>query len=128
ARRRASFSNGHAKLVRNDFAARAQFVDRAAEIDGVPKDDGGDSEVEAGDAVALVLEGAVADFAEAMKEHGARERIARLALVEARVGPSPQGGIANPVDRERRTLQAADFLERLGEGVLSGISSETAQD
>jgi hypothetical protein len=36
------------KLVRDDFAARAQFVGGAAEIDGVPEDDGGDGEIEAG--------------------------------------------------------------------------------
>ncbi len=54
------------KLVRNDFAARAQLVDGAAEIDGVPEDDGGDGEIKAGGAVALVFENAVADFAETM--------------------------------------------------------------
>ena len=97
------------KLVGNDFAARAQLVDGAAEIDGVPENDGGDGEIEAGGAVALVFEGAVADFAEAMEEHGAREGVARLALVEAGVGPPAQGGVADPVEREQRALQPPDF-------------------
>ena len=35
------------KIVGNDFAARAQLIDGAAEIDGVPKDDCGDGEIEA---------------------------------------------------------------------------------
>jgi hypothetical protein len=34
------------KLVGNGFAARAKFIDGAADIDGVPKDDGGDGEIE----------------------------------------------------------------------------------
>src|SRR6516164_4662273 len=70
------------KLAGNDFAARAQPVDGKSEIDGVPKDDGGDGEIETGGAVALVFESPVTDFAEAMKEHGAREGVARFALVE----------------------------------------------
>ena len=35
------------KIVGNDFATRAQLIDGAAEIDGVPKDDCGDGEIEA---------------------------------------------------------------------------------
>ena len=58
------------QFVRDDFAARAQLADCAAEIDGVPEDDGGDGEIEAGGTVALVFESPVADFAEAMEEHG----------------------------------------------------------
>ena len=75
------------KLVGNDFAARAQLFDGAAEIDGVPKDDGGDGEIEARGAIALVFEGPIADFAEAVEEHGAGEGVARFALVETGVGP-----------------------------------------
>ena len=97
------------KLVGNDFAARTQFGDSAAEIDGVPEDDGGDGKVEAGGAVALVFESPIADFAEAMEEHGAREGVARFALVEAGVGASAQGGIADPVECEQSALQATDL-------------------
>ena len=53
------------KLIRNDFAARTQFVDGAAEIEGVPENDGGDDEIEARGAIALVFERAITDFAEA---------------------------------------------------------------
>src|SRR5271157_1016838 len=116
------------KLVRNDFAARAQLVDGAAEIDGIPENDGGDGEIEAGSAVALVFEGPVPDFPEAMKEHGARESVARLSFIEAGIGPPPQGGIADPVEREQSALQTADFAKRLGERVLPGIGGKTAQD
>src|SRR5208282_5119716 len=68
--------NVRKKLVGNDFAARAQLVDGAAEIGGVPQDDGGDGEIEAGGAVALVLEGPIADFARRWK-NAARARALR---------------------------------------------------
>ena len=97
------------KLIRDDFATRAQFVDGATEIDGIPEDDGGDGEIETGGAVALILEGPIADFAEAVKEYGARERIARLTLIETGIGPPAQDGVADPVEREQSALQAADF-------------------
>ena len=70
------------KLVGDGFTARAQLVDGAPEIDGVPEDDRGDCEIEAGSAVALIFECAVADFAETMEENGSGERVARLAFVE----------------------------------------------
>ena len=46
------------KVIGQDIAARAQLAD-GAEMDGVPEDDGGGGEVEAGRAVTLVFEGAV---------------------------------------------------------------------
>jgi hypothetical protein len=51
----------------------------------------------------------------------AREGVARFALVEAGIGSPTQSGIADPAESEQGTLQAADFPERLGERVLSGI-------
>jgi hypothetical protein len=74
------------KIVGDGFAARAQLIDGAAEVDGVPEDDRSDREVEARGAVALIFEGAVADFAKTMKEHGSLESVVRLAFVEARIG------------------------------------------
>src|SRR3954467_2005284 len=79
----------------------AHCSDRAAQIAGVPQDDGrdeeieagsavllvlvgagGDEEVEAGGGVLLVLVGAVADFAEPMNEDGTRQAVTCLALIE----------------------------------------------
>jgi hypothetical protein len=97
------------KLAGNYFSTRAQFIEGAPEINGILEDDGGDGEVEARGPVALVFEGTVADFTEAMKEHGAREGVARLALVETCVGPPAQSRVADPVERKQRALQAADF-------------------
>lgn len=61
----------------------------------------------------MVFEGAVAVFLEAMKEHGSLEGVMSFAFVEAGVRAAAQGGIADPGEREQRTFQAADFLERL---------------
>ena len=60
----------------------AQGGDRAVQISGVPEGDGRDEEVETGGPMLLVFVGAVADFAEPMKKDGARQAVARFALVE----------------------------------------------
>ena len=101
------------QIVADGLAPGAQFGCGAAEIDGVPQDHGGDGEIEAGRPVFLIFEGPVADFAEAMKEHRPGERVARLALVEAGVGPPPQRRVADPVEGEERALQAPDLPQRL---------------
>ena len=63
------------KLVGN-LLGLAQGGNGAVEIAGVPQDDRGDEEVQAGSAMLLVLVGAVADFAEAMDEDGPRQAVA----------------------------------------------------
>ena len=47
------------QLVRQRFALSTELCNGAAEVDGVPEDDGHDREVEAGGTVALIFEGAV---------------------------------------------------------------------
>ena len=69
------------QLVGHVDAAAAQMTDSSVEIDGVPERHGRGDEGQAGGAMALVLEGAVAQFAEAVEEDGAGERVAGLALV-----------------------------------------------
>jgi hypothetical protein len=64
--------------IRYDLAVAAQGVERAAEIDGIPQDDGGRDQGEAADAVRRQLGGAVAQAAEAVEAHRMRERVARL--------------------------------------------------
>jgi hypothetical protein len=53
------------------FALGTKLGDGVAEINGVPEDDGGNREVEAGGPVALVFEGAVPDLAVTMEKQGA---------------------------------------------------------
>ena len=64
----------------------AKFCNGAAEVDGVPEDDGGDREVEPGGTVPLIFEGAGPDLAVTMKKQGAGPRVSGLALVETGVG------------------------------------------
>ena len=52
----------------------------------------------------LVLIGSVTDFAEAMQEHGTRQAIAGLALVELLPSRAAQFGIVDPVEREQCAL------------------------
>lgn len=73
------------EFIRDGLALGAQLGNSAAEIDRVSQDHGGNCEIEPGGAVALVLEGAVADFSVAMKEHSPGERVTRLAFVQSRV-------------------------------------------
>src|SRR5208282_2253406 len=48
----------------DDFALRAQLINGAPEIKGVPEGDGRDGKIEPGSPVSLIFEGAVTDFAE----------------------------------------------------------------
>ena len=48
----------------------------AVQITGIPQDDRGDEEVQAGRAMLLIFIGAVADFPEPMEEDGARQAVA----------------------------------------------------
>ena len=57
--------------------------DRFAEMGGIPVNDDGGEQVEAGHAVVLALAGAVADFALAPDPEGVLERVMSLALVQA---------------------------------------------
>jgi hypothetical protein len=55
------------QLVGQGFGLGTKLGNGVAEVDGVPEDDGGDREVEAGGTVALVFEGAVPDLAVTME-------------------------------------------------------------
>src|SRR3546814_18430626 len=72
------------------------------EIAGVPQDDGGDEQIEAGGAIGLVFEPPVAQLAELVEEECAGERVAGLALVESGLGAAAQVEIAQPVEHEDR--------------------------
>ena len=66
----------------------------------------------------LVLIGSVSDLAQAMKEHGTRQAVASLALVELLPRRAAQFGIIDPVEREQRALHAPQFAQGGGEAVL----------
>ena len=60
--------------------------DRFVEMGGIPVNDDGGQEVEAGHAVVLAFAGAVTDFALASDPERILERVMSLALVQAGVG------------------------------------------
>jgi hypothetical protein len=95
-----------------------QFGHGATEIDGIPEDHGRDGEVEAGSPISLIFEGAVTDFAEAMKEYRPGERVASLTFVESGARPPPQRRVADPIEGEEGTFETVDFPERLGQSIL----------
>lgn len=103
-------------------------ADGAAEIDGVPQDDRVDDEVEARGAIGHRLGDAVAQFAELMKEHGARQGMAAFALVEDGVGPPAQLGIEEPVADEDRALDPPDLAQRDRQPVLARRRGDLLED
>ena len=70
------------QIVGNRRSLRARLPDGTVEIDRVPMNYSGGDEAQARCAEALVFEGAVSNFALAMEEHRAAQRVACLALVE----------------------------------------------
>ena len=60
------------------------------EIAGIPQDDGGYEQIEAGGAIGLVLEPPVAQLAELVEEERPSERVAGLTLVEPGLGATAQ--------------------------------------
>ena len=87
----------------------AQRVRCPFQVNRVPQHDGCRNEIEAAGSVALLLEAAVADFAQAVEEHRPGERVARLALVQPSVHAATQLDALQPVPDEQRTLDTPQF-------------------
>ena len=64
--------------------------------------------------MALVLEGAVAQLAQAVEEDGAGERVAGLALVEDAAGAAALLGVVEPVEHEQGALDPTDLAQATG--------------
>jgi hypothetical protein len=114
------------QVLTDSHSIGAQFGNCMADIDRVPKDDGRDSEIETRSPVALILEGAGADFAAAVKEHQPGERVARLALVEAGRSSAVAVRVSDPVEGEDGAFEPSYLPKRLREGILFGVSGEPA--
>src|SRR3546814_6642274 len=84
-------------------------------------------EGQAGCTMALVLEGAVAQFAEPVEEDGAGERVAGLALVEDAAGAAPLVGIVEPVEHEQCALDPSNLAQGAGDRVLTRETRQLAQ-
>src|ERR1035438_2144425 len=99
-----------------------QRGDGAFEVDGVPKDDGSDNEIETTRPVALVLETAVTQVALPVEEHGAGKSVPGFAFIESNLDTSAQLRVFHPLQHEKRALDAPDFTKRGVEAVLAGIT------
>lgn len=106
----------------------ASGLDSMAEMQGVPVDDDGGEQVEAGDPVMLTFGGTIADFALASDAQDVLERVMRLALVEADLRAALHADIEDPVDDEQSPLDPADLAQRGGQIVLAWTGGELAQD
>ena len=67
-----------------------------------------------------MVEGAVADFAETVEEHGSGEGVVYFAFVQAVVHASSQVDALEPVEDEQGAFDPSDFAERDCDAVLSG--------
>lgn len=83
----------------------------ALQIDRVPQHDGRRHQVEAAGPVALLLEAAVADFAQTVEEYGAGQRVARFALVQSSVDAAAQLHALQPVQDEQRAFDAPQLAQ-----------------
>ena len=98
--------------------------DGLTEVFGVPVDDDGGEQVEAGHAVVLTLGGTVADFALPPDAQGVFQGVMRFTLVQANLGPPLHVGVEEPFDDEEGALNAVDFAERQSQLVLARIGGE----
>ena len=74
--------------------------------------------------MALIFEGAIADFAQSIEENSSCEGVPRFPFVEAYLNPSAQRGILKPMESEQRALDTAQFSQRERQTILPWIRSK----
>ena len=70
------------QFVVHIFPRIPQCLHRSFQVDRIPQHDGRHHQVEAARAITLILETAVANFTEPVKEHGPGQRVFGFALVK----------------------------------------------
>ena len=90
---RAQRGNVGEQVIRQSFGLGAKLGNGVAQVDGAPRNDGGDRKVEARGTVALVFEGGVPTLAVTMEKQDAGECVFDLALVEPGIGTTSERGI-----------------------------------
>ncbi len=101
------------KMVGGIEPFAAPGLNGMAKVQGVPVDDDGGEQVEAGDPVMLTLRRAVADFALTADAQGIFQRMMCLAFVEADLCTALHADVEYPFDDEQRPLDPA-HLAQLG--------------
>ena len=97
------------------------------QVDRVPQHDGGCHQIEAAGSVALLLETAVADFAQTVEEHGAGKCVARLTFVQSGMHAAAQLNALQPVQNEQSALDAAQLAQGDCQTVLTWVAAEFSQ-
>lgn len=87
------------------------LLDGAAKMHGVPIDDDGGEQIEAGDPVVLSFTRPVADLTLAADAQGILQGMMRLALVEPDLGAALHVGVKQPFDDEECPFDPSDFPE-----------------
>jgi hypothetical protein len=78
--------------------------------------------------MALVLEGAIADFAESVETDGPSHGVVCFSLVEAGGHTASKCRISEPLQHKQGTLDSANLAESGGQTVLTRIGAELAKD
>ena len=94
------------------------------QIDRVPQHDGRRHQIEAAGPVALLLEAAVADFPQAVEEHGAGQRVARFALVQPGMHAAAQLDALQPIQDEQCALDSPQLAQSDRQAVLARIAAQ----
>ncbi len=119
--------------VRQEFGIRrltggCAVGDDLAGLVGVPVNDGGGDEVEAGHAVVLAFGGPVTDFAASSEGNGALEGVMGLALIDAELCAALEVGVGDPSQEEQGAFDASHLAQRHGEFVGARTGGKPPQD
>ena len=69
----------------------------------------------------------IPEFPEPVEEHGLRQGIFRLAFIEPDMNAPPQFWATDVLEQERRPFDLAEFSQRHGQPILTGIGAELAE-
>ena len=69
------------QIVRNDLASLSECGNRSLKVNGIPKDDRGNGQIEATSAMSLIFMRSITEFAETVEEHCLCQSVLRLTLV-----------------------------------------------
>ena len=97
---------------------------RPFQINRVPQHDSCRHQVEPAGPIALLLETAVADFTQAVEEHGTGQCVAGFALVQPGMHTAAQLDALQPVEDEQRTFDAAQLAQGDGQAVLARVAAK----
>ena len=109
------------KLIRRGLADRAVVSDRIRNVGGIPVDDGGDDEIEAGRTELLRLVGPVGDTALLERADRLGQKVPLLGFVKPGLAAATERGAFQPVEHEQCPFDATDLSEREIELVLALI-------